>query len=345
MGIIRKRLATPDEPCDVAPGDQPAQDGAAQPLDEPTSSSPAAPEAPHAPDVPSKPLRRSKRTPDVTRPLVIMRVQSRPKQIAVVKEGGAPDWSLSAGVATVLFGFVIAFGTYVTLTQREAVQSRMGHFANVDKPHPAKRDSSASPGQPALDVAQAARAPIDTPPVPAAVRDTAMPHTAASDAANASVTVTHEPPPKPRVTAAAVPAPAPSTPTSKRNVASATAAPVRAAPKTTAQDSNATTTQARAAPTTSKERPTSPKTARTACGALGSCDQNIANVERATHEPATVRPPVKSATTTTVIREAAVGVPAAPVAQLIPPSAQAESRTEAAAALSLTVNKNLFRQH
>ncbi|SDH88928.1 hypothetical protein SAMN04487926_109109 [Paraburkholderia steynii] len=346
MGIIRKRLATPDEPCDVAPGDEPAQDGSAQPLDEPTSSSPAAPEAHHAPDVPSKPLRRSKRTPDVTRPLVIMRVQSRPKQLPVAEEGGAPDWSLSAGVATVLFGFVIAFGTYVTLTQREAVQSRMGHFANVDKPHPAKRDSSASPGQPALDVAQAARAPIDTPPVPVAVHDTAMPHTAASDAANASVIVTHEPPPKPPVTAAAATAaPAPSTPTSKRNVASATAAPVRAAPKTTAQDSSATTTQARAASTISKERPTSPKTARTACGALGSCDQNIAHVEQATHEPATVRPPVKSATTTTVIREAAGGVPAAPVAQLVPPSAQAESHTEAAAALSLTVNKNLFRQH
>ncbi|BFG79325.1 hypothetical protein PTKU46_73580 [Paraburkholderia terrae] len=344
MGIIRKRLATPDEPCDVAPGDEPAQDGAAQPLDEPTSSSPAAPEAHHAPDVPSKPLRRSKRTPDVTRPLVIMRVQSRPKQLAVVKEGGAPDWSLSAGVATVLFGFVIAFGTYVTLTQREAVQSRMGHFANVDKPHPAKRDSSASPGQPALDVAQAARAPIDTPPVPVAVRDTAMPHTAASDAANASVTVAHDPPSKPPVAAAAA-APAPSTPTSKRNVASATAAPVRAAPKTTAQDSSATTTQARTASTISKERRTSPKTARTACGALGSCDQNIANVERATHEPATARPPVKSATTTPVIREAAVGVPAAPVAQLIPPSAPAELHNEAAAALSLTVNKNLFRQH
>lgn len=344
MGIIRKRLATPDEPCDVTPGDKPAQDGPAQTLDEQASSSPAAPEAPHAPDVPSKRLRRSKREPDVTRPLVIMRVQSRPKQLADVKEGGAPDWSLSAGVATVLFGFVIAFGTYVTLTQREAVQSRIGHFANVDQPHPAKRDSSASPGQPALDVAQAARAPIDTPPVPVAVRDTTMPRTAASDAANASVTVAHDPPSKPPVAAAAA-VPAPSTPTSKRNVASAPASPVRAAPKTIAQDSSPVTTQARAASTLSKERRTSPKIAKTACGALESCDQNIANVERATHEPATVRPPVKSATTTTVIREAAVGVPAAPVAQPGPPPVQAEIHTEAAAALSLTVNRNLFRQH
>ncbi|CAN7222055.1 hypothetical protein [Paraburkholderia sp. SIMBA_054] len=344
MGIIRKRQATPDEPCDVAPGDEPAQESPAQPLDERASSSPAAPEAPHTPDLPSKPLRRSKRAPDVTRPLVIMRVQSRPKQLPVVKEGGAPDWSLSAGVATVLFGFVIAFGTYVTLTQREAVQSRMGHFANVDKPHPAKHDSSASPGQPALDVAQAARAPIDTPPVPVAVRDTAMPHTAASDAANSGVAVAHDPPSKPPVAAAAA-APAPSNPTSKRNVASAPASPVRAAPKTIAQNSSATATQARAASTISKERRTSPKTARTACGALESCDQNIAHVEQATHEPPTVRPPVKSATTTTVIREATVGVPAAPAAQLRPPPVQAEIHTEAAAALSLTVNKNLFRQH
>lgn len=355
MGIIRKRLATPEEPCDVAPGDEPAQDGPAQPLDEQVSSSPAALEAPHAPNVPSKPSRRSKRTPDVTRPLVIMRVQSRPKQLAVVKEGGAPDWSLSAGVATVLFGFVIAFGTYVTLTEREAWQSRMGHFANVDKPHPAKRDSSASPGQPALDVAQAARAPIETPPVPVAVRDTAAPQTAASDAANLSVTVAHDPPSKPPVAVAAAapaparapaPVPAPSNPTSKRNVASAPASPVRAAPKPIAQDSSPATTQIRAASTVAKERRTSPKTAKTACGALDPCDQNIAHVEQATHEPVPVRPPVKSPTTTTVIREAAVSVPATPAAQLIPPPVQAEKHTEAtAAALSLAVNKNLFRQH
>lgn len=346
MGITRKRLATPDEPCDVAPGDEPAQDGPTQPLDERSSSSPAAPEAPHAPEVPHKALRRSKRKPDVTRPLLIVRVQSRPKQLGAAKEGGPPDWSLSAGVATVLFGFVIAFGTYVTLTQREAVQSRLGHFANLDKPHPPKHDRSASPGQPALEVAQAARAPIETPPVPLAAHDTAMPRAAASDAASSSVTVAHDAPSKPPPVAVAAAPTARGSPTSTRNVAGATAPPVRVAPKVIVQDSSPATTQARAAPTTPKERRTSPKTAaKTACGALEPCDQNVAHVERATHEPVTVRPPVKSATTTTVIREAAVSVPAAPAAQVIPPPVPAEVRAEATAALSLTVNKNLFRQH
>lgn len=344
MGMIRKRLATPEAPCDVAPGDEPAQDGPAQPLDEQASSSPVAPEAPHAPAAPSKPLRRSKRAPDVTRPLLIMRVQSRPKQLAVVKEDGAPDWSLSAGVATVLFGFVIAFGTYVTLTQREAMQSHMGHFVNADKPHPAKRDSPASPRQPALDVAQAARAPIETPSAPVALRDTEMPRAAASDAANASVAVTHDAPPRPLVTAA-TPAPVPSNPTSKRNVASTIASPVRAAPGKTAQDSAATTTQARAASATSKERRTGSKTAKGACGALESCDQNLAHVEQATREPATVRAPAKSTVTTTAMREPAVGGPAVPAAQLVPRPVQAEIHAEPTADLSLTVNKNLFRQH
>src|SRR6516225_5274890 len=129
MGSNRKGLVTSSEPADVVPNDAPKQDDPAQPPEErlPTR------------EVTRKRPRRSRDVSDVTRPLLIVRVRSKPKQLAPASEAGTPDWSLSAGVATVLFGLAIAFGTYVTLTQRDAVQSRLRHFADLDKPRAAAR--------------------------------------------------------------------------------------------------------------------------------------------------------------------------------------------------------------
>ncbi|MBN3764072.1 hypothetical protein [Burkholderia sp. Ac-20365] len=371
MGIDDKRPLTSREPLDIANDDAAQQDTPEQPLDERASTSPATPEADDAADVshaPEKPSKRSKRKADVTRPLTLVRVQSRPKQLGSVSEGGTPDWSLSAGVATVLFGFVIAFGTYATLTQREAVQSRLRHFVSADKPHVEKQEHApAVPSQPAVDIAQVPPAPVDNPPVSVAVPETAALATPASDVASPSTTIARNAPAQPPVARPnANPSPAlpkavarraeATTTTTTTATTATTAAPVREAPKTTALASTATanaktpatttTAQVRTAPAAQKDRQPNPKVAKnTSCGSLKSCDEVAARDERAPREPLAPRPPARSAPTTAVIREAAVAVPPAPAAQIALAPAQAEAQTETANSFRLSVNKDLFRQH
>ncbi len=55
---------------------------------------------------------------------------------------GAPDWSLSLGAATVLIGFAVAFGTYITLTERDAMQDRSFTISNPAEPRPTAPDVS-----------------------------------------------------------------------------------------------------------------------------------------------------------------------------------------------------------
>lgn len=351
MGIDRKRPLTSRESLDVAREDAAQQDTPGQPLDERASTSPAAADgadAPDASDAPARSTRRSKRKPDVTRPLTIVRVQSRPKQLASASEGGAPDWSLSAGVATVLFGFVIAFGTYVTLTQREAVQSRLRHFVSADKPHVEKQERSpASPSEPALDVAQVPPAPTEKPPVLLAAPDTAALAKPASSVTSPSTTLAHGVPRQPPVARpVANTSPMPPNPVARHADATTTAPPVHEAPKATALASTPTTAQARTAPAAQKDRQPNPKAARNvSCGALKSCDEVTAREERAPREPIATRAAPKSATTTAVIREAAVAAPPAPAAQIALAPAQGDAQPETAASFRLSVSKDIFRQH
>ncbi|HWT38884.1 MAG TPA: hypothetical protein VN289_21530, partial [Paraburkholderia sp.] len=187
MGIIRKRLATSREPCSEAQSAQPTEADPAQPLDERASPAPVAHDAPR---------KTSKRASQITRPLVIVRIRSKPGQIKQVNETGAPDWSLSAGVAIVLFGFAIAFGTYATLTEREAVQSQLHRFAKHEEPRPAVQHERPSPTIPAVEMAQAPRSPVETPPVPASASSIAAIEARATREASApSVIVVRSEPP------------------------------------------------------------------------------------------------------------------------------------------------------
>ncbi|WP_109478684.1 hypothetical protein [Paraburkholderia sp. C35] len=366
MDNDRKPLVTSREPADMASGEQAEQESAEQPLDERAESKPAASGTAEAPGRRSK---RSKRSPDVTRPLSIVRLQTKPKQLESVKPGGAPDWSLRPGVATVLFGFVIAFGTYAIVTERDSVQSHLRHFVEPDKSTKlAKQDVPPLPVPPPADVAEAPRPPVEAPQIPIAARDNATPGTPASSTVSASAALAQNAPPSapsvsslsapsPVTSVAAAPAaqPAPSAPPvtrrdtlaarpnpiEKRPVASTTPPAVREAPKATAQAPATNTAPTRTASAAQKDRRTNPKTA---CGPLKACDESLAREERVPRDPITARAPVKTLPAP-VIREAAVTFPAASPGQLAPPPVQVEAKAEPPASASLSVNKDLFRAH
>jgi len=358
MGIMRKRLVRSSEPCSVAPCDEAKEGDSAQPPDESTAPSPST-----AGGL-GKRSRRSKPASDVTRPLTIVRMRSKPRQLTSVSEPGTPDWSLSAGVATVLFGFAVAFGTYVTLTQRDAVQSRLHHIASHDEPRTAARHVPRAPIEPAPD-SEPASHNANVAPTATSIADDTAPHPATpSPAASApgtikshatAATTTAAAPTAPPPSLAATTAPTVPHPASQRAVINATAspAPARQLSKNTDEGAGvgATATHARATPpappsaSASKERRVAQKTAKPACGPLKSCDEPVARDEHVAREPATVRPSTKTTTTATTVRDAASGVSAVQVSQIAPPPNQPPTPADTSATLSASVNRDLFRRH
>ncbi len=121
MDTIRKRPVPPHEQCDTtqetklgAQRDHPAPPrDLLFPLDASVPHASANRAAEGAPD------------PLPTYPPLFRRIRPRPRRIAAPTSVGTPDWKLSTGAAVVLLGFAIAFGTYITLTQRDAMQSRL----------------------------------------------------------------------------------------------------------------------------------------------------------------------------------------------------------------------------
>ncbi|TXC79439.1 hypothetical protein FRZ40_34185 [Paraburkholderia azotifigens] len=340
MGIIRKRLATSREPCSEAQDAQPTEGDSAPPLDERASSA-AAPAAPPAPR-----KKTSKHASDVTRPLVIVRVRSKPRQITHVNETGAPDWSLSAGVAVVLFGFVIAFGTYATLTEREAAQSQLHRFTRHEEPRPAAQHRLPSPALPTIEIADAPRSRAEPPAVPTAASNVAAIDSKADRAASAPrVTVVSSKPPAPARPSAEAPPPPAAKAAAKRVEATPTPTLVRQAPKSTQDVASKTETRPRAAspePKAPKEHRTGPATAGTSLAS--SPGLSTRPEERVIHEPPTPRPSARAAAAPAIQRETVASVLDAPPAA-ITPQAQPRAQTETTASPQPSVTKELFRRH
>lgn len=347
MGIIRKRLATSREPSAEAPGTQPTEGDPAQPLDEHASSPPAASEAPR---------KTSKRANDVTRPLVIVRVRSKPRQIAQVSDMGMPDWSLSAGVAIVLFGLAAAYGTFAILDQREAMKSEMQRLTRHEEPRPAARQEPPAPTIPPVEVAQAPRPVIDTPQIPVAASSIAPVDTKLSHAASAPsvAVVASNKSPEPVRASIDAPPTAAAKPPIKRGDAVATPVLARQAPKITQEVASTTPTRARAAPSVAVTSPMSapaPKTRRTgpapAGVSLGSSQgSNARQEDRVVHEPPpTARPPARTVAAAAVPRENVAAL--SDTSAMVMASAAAQPRPQAETPVSLrsAENKDLFRGH
>lgn len=337
MDTDRKRPVTSREPDNMAQDAVPEEGKAAQPPDERASSSPSAPK------VSRKASRRSKQPPEVTRPMSLVRLQTKPRQPARVSLTGTPDWSLSVGVATVLFGFAVAFGTYVTLTQREAVQSRLRQHANQDEQRTVPRHVPipipTPMTEPALAIAVPPRGHIETPQVSLAAQDDAMLATASSSgAASAPSRVIARSTPVPPATSPAAPTPTPTNPASKQAAANPVPPSNRQAAKNNLQDTSKTLTATRATATAPKERKVSTKPAK--------AEEFIAQKERAPHEPVITPPLAKVTATTAVLRDEPAAASPATARPTASAPAHANVQTEAATtSLQSFVNRELFRQH
>lgn len=140
MDTIRKRPAPPHEPCDTAPETNGVAkpDIPAQPLDLllPLDAS--------LPQVSENPSSGEARDPLPTYPPLFKRIRPKPRRLSAPASVSAPDWKLSTGAAVVLLGFAIAFGTYITLTERDAMQSRLRRIVGQNELRAAPRHDRAS---------------------------------------------------------------------------------------------------------------------------------------------------------------------------------------------------------
>jgi len=131
MDTIRKRLARSNEQCEetstvsaVAQHDKPAR-----PLD--VLFPPDAFESGVDIDDAKAPDLVRAATPgdrDISQPASVplfRRIRSKPRRLPAPISLSAPDWSLSFGAAVIVLGFAIVFGTWATLTERDAMQSRL----------------------------------------------------------------------------------------------------------------------------------------------------------------------------------------------------------------------------
>jgi len=129
MDTIRKRPAPSPEQCD-APQETNGvvqQDPLARPLD---LLFPVDGSVPQVSEHASTDDERANWSVDAP---LLRRITSKPRNRSAPAPVGAPDWSLSVGAAVVLLGFAIAFGTYVTLTQRDEMQSSLRRIVNENE--------------------------------------------------------------------------------------------------------------------------------------------------------------------------------------------------------------------
>jgi hypothetical protein len=333
MGTDHKRPVTSREPCSVAPDDMPQQENPTQSLN-----------ADASPSLQESPAQQSKKTFELTRPLVILPVRPKPKQLVANGKPGTPDWSLSVGGATILFGFVIAFGTYVTLTQRDAVQNRLNKSINQQESRTATRHVPIPMTVPTQDDAQVSRSRIDTSPGRYVNEGAAMPDApATSSAASAQGRSVASSTPSRPANISATPLPTNTKPPGKQAVANAAPLSGGQTTKSSVVEASAAT-HARDTSTASRDRRPSTKVAKALCNPPDTCDQVMAQAEPPRSRPAGT-PPATKAPSTAVLREATTAGSTEPARPTAPASTQAHAQPEAARTVQSAADKGLFRQH
>lgn len=348
MDTIRKRPVPPHEQCDttqetkqlVAQRDPPAP-----PLD---LLFPLDASVPHA-----SASRAADDAADTlpTYPPLFRRIRPRQRRIAAPTSVGTPDWKLSTGAAVVLLGFAIAFGTYITLTQRDAMQSRLRRIVTENELRAMPRHDRPTIADRTQELARSLRDQIEA-LRSRDVTDTAvMAGAAAHQSANVhNSTLASSTPSLPVATAPASPPATPGKTPAKptKQLAAKPLAPPLPQPAPHAhQLASVTPTRAHSTTAPQHESRTSTKQANAACGPRSPCVQ--ANVQ-SPRKPVNVKvasktPPAKATTTTVAARRTPVKTASKPVSYPPLPTFQAWSPPESPATLPENDDSQVYRQH
>lgn len=349
MDTIRKRPVPPHEQCDTTQETKPGaqRDHPAPPLDLlfPLDASVPHARANRAADDAHDPL--------PTYPPLFRRIRPRPRRIAAPTSVSTPDWKLSTGAAVVLLGFAIAFGTYITLTQRDAMQSRLRRIVTQNELRAMPRHDRPTIADRTQELARSLREQIEALRSRDATDTAVMAGAAAHQSANAhSSTLASSTPSLPVTTAPVSPAKTPpktqKTPEkqTKQLAAKPLAPPLpQPAPRTRQLASVPPPTRAHSTTAAQQERRTGTKQANTACGPRSPCVQANAQSPRKPVKVASKTPPAKSATTTVAARRTPAKTASKPVQHPPLPTVQAWSPPESPATLPASDDSQVYRQH
>ncbi|MPW21162.1 hypothetical protein GCT13_30865 [Paraburkholderia sp. CNPSo 3157] len=344
MDTIRKRPAMPHEQCDKTPETNLVvkRDLPARPLDLlfPLDAS--------APDIPTPSSPDEARSLNSTPSPLFRRIAPRPRRLAAPASVGTPDWSLSAGAAVVLLGFAIAFGTYVTLTQRDAMQSRLRRIVSQNELRAASHHDRPTIGERTQELARTLREQIEALRSLDVADAAAIAGTAATPPANAhGGTVASSAPSLPSRSA-----PPASNKTSASQITAKPLAPPLPQPAPRArQVANTEPTRTRVVATTTphdhKANAKPAKPANSECGAPSPCVETTAQSSRKPVKTTTAAPQQDVKPHTAAVRSVAAKAPAAPVPHTAPPPAvQAYVQPDIGPAVPpVSDNRQLFRQH
>lgn len=349
MDTIRKRPVPPHEQCDTtqetklgAQRDHPAPPrDLLFPLDASVPHASANRAAEGAPD------------PLPTYPPLFRRIRPRPRRIAAPTSVGTPDWKLSTGAAVVLLGFAIAFGTYITLTQRDAMQSRLRRIVTQNELRAMPRHDRPTIADRTQELARTLRDQIEALRSRDATDTAVMAGAAAHQSANAhSSTLASSTPSLPVKTAPVSPPASPAkmpgkTPAkqTKQLAAKPLAPPLPQPAPRTRQLASVAPTRAPSATAAQQERRTSTKQANAACGTRSPCVQANAQSPRKPVKVASKTPPAKATTTTVAARRTPVKTASKPVQHTPLPTVQAWSPPESPATLPASDDSQVYRQH
>lgn len=359
MRTIHKSPPTPREPPDSTAGPNVMRqtDDPARPLDllfPIDSGSPAV----------MPPL--SSGDPQILEPVrfpLFRRIKPRQRKLPAPATVGAPDWSLSIGAAALLIGLAAAFGTYVTLTERDAMQTRMRRIESQNELRATQPRERSTFAERTDQLAQALRNQIailrsrDAADLAATAGTTAAMQSKAKAEAkgsnSAAVRTVHPPgnPASPGVQAnnrtATAKAPAPKTLPPKAVASRSLAPPLPQPAPRTRQASNPAPTRVAATPTRSQQ-PVKAKPAETTCGKRVACEQ----VAQQSHKPVKPTKTVAQAKSTTTlannkVTKKPVKAPVKTAQHPVPLPMNTYSQTEAPAPelSAIDDDRPLYRQH
>ncbi|MBP0589790.1 hypothetical protein J8I87_08680 [Paraburkholderia sp. LEh10] len=273
------------------------------------------------------------------------RITPKPRRLAAPASVGTPDWSLSIGAAVVLLGLAIGVGTYITLTQRDAMQNRLRRVASQNELRAMPRREHATIAERAQELARTLRNQIEAlhsrDPTDAAVVAGAAsnPSASAHSSSLASSVPTLPSVPTPRFASSdgtpgkpssakqpppPLPQPAPRT----RQLASAP--PARA--------NNSTTTALQV-------HRVSAKPASQVCGPRSPCIQANAQTTHKLMRSSTTTAQRKPHATAVASRKAAAGTSVEPVQRPLPVTMQAYSPRDIPAPPPVVDDVQIYRQH
>jgi hypothetical protein len=286
-----------------------------------------------------------------TYPPLFRRIRARPRRIAAPASVSAPDWKLSTGAAVILLGFAIVFGTYITLTERDAMQSRLRRIIGQNELRTAPRNDHASIADRTQELARTLREQIETlrsrDATDAAVMAAAATHTPANAHSSRASSSPGLPPTPPAASPTQQPARTPAKQLPAKQLSAKPLAPPlpQPAPRTRQVASAAPARPHSATTAAQQEHRTATKQPGAACGARTPCAQASTQTARKPVKVASKTAPSKARTKTLAARSAATKAPAKPAPHNIPPTVQAWSPPEESPSLPASDDTEIYRQH